>query len=116
MTAPFNVICFHAQQCAEKYLKSLLIYHGVDFAKTHDLMALINALPSSAGLAISPEILVGLNRYSIQTRYPGDWWPYSKADAEEAVAVARTVRGAVRNCLPSGAVQNKGEPSAPGSA
>jgi HEPN domain len=25
---PFHTICFHSQQCAEKYLKALLIFHG----------------------------------------------------------------------------------------
>jgi HEPN domain-containing protein len=106
---PFNVICFLAQQSAEKYLKSLLIYLAVDFAKTHDLIALINSVPPSVGLAISPENLLVLNRYSIQPRYPGDWWPYSKVDAEEAVAGAKTVREAIRDCLPSQAFLGKGE-------
>lgn len=106
-SGPFNVICFLSQQSAEKHLKSLLIYHGVDFAKTHDLIALINAVPPSAGLGVDPEELLVLNRYSIQPRYPGDWWPYSKVDAEEAVAVAKTVRKAVRDCLPSQALPNK---------
>ena len=23
---PFDTVCFHAQQCAEKYLKALLVY------------------------------------------------------------------------------------------
>lgn len=107
-SGPFNVICFLAQQSAEKYLKSLLISHGIDFAKTHDLIVLINSVPSSVDLAVKPEELLELNRYSIQPRYPGDWWPYSEADAEEAVAVAKKVREAVRDRLPSGALQNSG--------
>ncbi len=31
---------FHAQQCAEKYLKGLLVARGQEFPKTHDLAAL----------------------------------------------------------------------------
>lgn len=107
-SGPFNVICFLAQQSAEKYLKSLLIFHGVDFTKTHDLIVLINSVPSSVDFALKPEELLELNRYSIQPRYPGDWWPYSKADAEEAVEVAKAVRKAVRDCLPSGTLQTSG--------
>lgn len=34
--------CFHAQQCAEKYMKALLISKGADFPKTHDLLLLNN--------------------------------------------------------------------------
>ncbi len=107
--APFNVICFLAQQSAEKYLKSLLIYHNIAFAKTHDLIVLINSIPQSVHLALSPEDLVTLNRYSIQPRYPGDWWPYSKIDAEEAIATAKSVRDAVQGCLPVEVLSGKGE-------
>ena len=32
---PCDTICFLAQQCVEKYLKSLLVFHAVDFPKTH---------------------------------------------------------------------------------
>lgn len=33
--------CFHSQQCAEKYLKALLLTRTSDFPKTHDLIHLI---------------------------------------------------------------------------
>lgn len=36
-----DTICFHSQQCAEKYLKAYLIYHGKEFRKTHDIAELI---------------------------------------------------------------------------
>jgi len=26
---PYDTICFHAQQCAEKYLKAFLVFHGI---------------------------------------------------------------------------------------
>lgn len=38
---PLDTVCFHAQQCAEKYLKAYLVYHKVEFEKTHDLRELI---------------------------------------------------------------------------
>ncbi len=31
---PFDAVCFHAQQCAEKYLKALLTSHAVAFERT----------------------------------------------------------------------------------
>ena len=34
---PFDTVCFHAQQCAEKYLKALLVWKGIPFPKTHNL-------------------------------------------------------------------------------
>ena len=37
----YNVACFHAQQCAEKYLKSRLVEAVAAFPKTHDLLLLL---------------------------------------------------------------------------
>ena len=31
-------VCFHAQQCSEKYMKALLISKDAEFPKTHDLL------------------------------------------------------------------------------
>ena len=38
---PADTVGFHAQQCAEKYLKALLTARGIDFPKTHDLGELV---------------------------------------------------------------------------
>ena len=41
----YDLICFLAQQSAEKYLKALLCENGVPFPKTHDLNELSALLP-----------------------------------------------------------------------
>jgi HEPN domain-containing protein len=41
--------CFHSQQCAEKYLKAMLIYKNIGFPKTQDLLAL-DTLRNNAGI------------------------------------------------------------------
>ncbi len=47
----YDDICFHAQQCAEKYLKARLCEAGLPVPKIHDLVALIlYALARAAGL------------------------------------------------------------------
>ena len=38
----YDAICFHAQQCAEKYLKARLFDAGISFRKTHDLLNLFD--------------------------------------------------------------------------
>ena len=38
---PWDTICFHAQQAAEKLLKSLLVARGEIVPRTHDLSALL---------------------------------------------------------------------------
>lgn len=40
---------FHAQQCAEKYLKALLVAREQAFPRTHDLAALSNLMTSFSG-------------------------------------------------------------------
>jgi HEPN domain-containing protein len=97
---PFDTVCFHAQQCAEKYLKALLVYRSIDFPKTHDIRLLMQRVPVDFKLGISIEEVVPLNRYTIEARYPGDWEPFDREEAETAVSIARKVRKAVRANLP----------------
>jgi HEPN domain-containing protein len=93
---PVDTVCFHAQQCAEKCLKALLLSSGVDFPKTHDLRALMQLLPPGTAVGVEIEELLSLNRYSVEARYPGDWEPITREQAEEAVGIARRLREAVR--------------------
>jgi len=97
---PFDTVCFHAQQCAEKYLKALLLSAGVDVPRTHDLRALMLLTPAHLPLRLDLERVLVLNRYSVEARYPGEWDPITRAETEEAVAIAQEVREAVRRFLP----------------
>ena len=101
----FPTTCFHAQQCAEKYLKAILTLHSVPFPKTHDLTDLVHLVPSNIKLRIELVDLGTLNRYAVEARYPGDWEPIEREDAEQAVAIARKVRDAVRDNLPGEATE-----------
>lgn len=38
----FDAACFHAQQCAEKYLKARLHESGIPFERTHNLVHLLD--------------------------------------------------------------------------
>ena len=97
---PFDTVCYHAQQCAEKYLKAFLISKSQDFPRTHDLRLLLQlALPVSPLELQMAEVTV-LNRYAVEARYPGDWEPVTRAEAEEAVVTARKVKKEIREHLP----------------
>jgi len=93
-------VCFHCQQCAEKYFKALLVYLGIPFPKTHDLRLLLDMIPSRVSLKLSRARVVPLNRYIIEGRYPGDWEPITVEEAKQALAAAREVRAAVHALLP----------------
>ncbi len=45
----YDIACFHAQQCAEKYLKARLFEAGINIAKTHNLRTLLQSV-----LAVEP--------------------------------------------------------------
>lgn len=97
---PFDTVCFHAQQCAEKYLKGFLTFRLVDFPKTHDLVMLLNLAGGSTVFGVELLSVEPLNRYPVEARYPGDWESFTREEAEEAVKIARKVREAVRRHLP----------------
>ncbi len=94
----YDGICFHAQQCTEKYLKARLSEAGVKFTKIHDLSALLEVV-----LAIEPswedfrEDLAYLSDFAVAFRYPGE-----SADREFAVSArkrCRRFRDAARKAL-----------------
>ena len=92
---------FHSQQAAEKYLKAFLVWHQIEFQKTHDIKALLR-LAGNAENAI-PEILrdvASLTPYGVEYRYPGDYPEVTKSDAERALQLADLVRTEIRNRLP----------------
>ena len=43
----YSYLCFHAQQAVEKSIKAVLVHHGIDFPKTHNLQVLIDLLVSN---------------------------------------------------------------------
>jgi HEPN domain-containing protein len=94
----YEAICFHAQQCAEKYLKARLVEAGIAFPKTHDLEALLRlALPiEPTWIAFWPDLTV-LSIWSVQPRYPGV--APTPAQASGAVKAIRRYRSAARLSL-----------------
>ncbi|MGH7171037.1 MAG: HEPN domain-containing protein [Gemmataceae bacterium] len=67
-----DLVCFHDQQAAEKYLKALLQEAGAVVPKTHDLEDLLDLLlPHDATLRPLRRILQSLSRYAVDYRYPG---------------------------------------------
>jgi HEPN domain-containing protein len=90
--------CFHSQQCAEKYLKALLIFKGMDFPKTHDLV-ILDRLCNQSGIltGYSKEKLGRLSAYAVHTRYPGAQ-PVPE-DGEEALEISSMIRKFSRSFL-----------------
>ncbi len=97
-TPSYNGACFHAQQCAEKYLKGRLQEEGLAIPKTHDLGKLLDLLlPAYPLWAAMRSALDNLTLYAVAFRYPGD--SADKKEASEAIALCRGVRETVRLSL-----------------
>jgi HEPN domain-containing protein len=76
----YDAVCFHSQQCSEKYLKAFLQENNRDIPKTHKLLDLVKLCKQiDDGMEIIVSDLLEIERYSINIRYPG-----VSADKEEA--------------------------------
>jgi HEPN domain-containing protein len=105
-TPPSRLIAFHAQQCAEKYLKAYLIFHVVDFPYTHDIAELLEMCAARAAWPGQLSDAEELTPYAITARYPGEDLEVSEADARRAVEIAEQVRQVVRRAIKEGGLEN----------
>ena len=106
-TCPTDTVCFHAQQCIEKYLKALLVWKEIPFPKSHDVTEILALLPSTDRPALNAEECRKLASYATATRYPGDYEPISLTEARQAVQIARRVRAAIRRMLPKATLRKR---------
>ncbi len=91
-------VCFHCQQCAEKYLKALMEEIGLTIPKTHDLDRLFDELiMHHRTLGLLRRGLAFLTNFAVAVRYPGD--RAKKRQAVAALRWAERVRAACRLLL-----------------
>ncbi len=87
----YDAACFHAQQCAEKYLKALLQEAVTPFGKTHNLSLLLDLLKDQyPALELIRPTLAMLSAYAVEYRYPGE--SADKTVARQAVKMAEEVK------------------------
>ncbi len=91
-------VCFHCQQCAEKYLKARLEEAGLHYPKTHDLEVLLNLILQNEPLwtALSPA-LKSLSGFAVEFRYPGN--SATPDDAAQALKDVKSIRKEIRQAL-----------------
>jgi HEPN domain-containing protein len=94
---PCDTICFHAQQCAEKYLKGFLTFHKIDFPKTHSLEDLVELCkPVIPEIETELENVEILSSYGVEARYPDEvYYDIPKEDAQEAIDLAHKVKAVI---------------------
>ena len=94
----YDIICFHAQQCIEKYLKAWLQEAGIPFSKTHDLEELLNLIMPTLPTwdFWLPDFKI-ITAYAVESRYPGD--SATLDNTQHAMHICDGVRQAVRTQL-----------------
>jgi HEPN domain-containing protein len=100
----YENVGFHAQQCAEKYLKGYLVFHGIAFKKWHDLGYLLDLC-----MTVNPQWerfyneAEFLSPFAAEYRCPDLLIKFTQEQAERSIHVARQIRLAVLKELDSNA-------------
>ena len=88
----YEDLCYHAQQAAEKALKSVYLHRAWSFRYVHDVEELITGLRQN-GLPVPEEVeeAVILTSYAFEARYPGVGEPVGEEEYEQALGLAEKV-------------------------
>lgn len=98
---PFDTVCFHCQQAAEKLLKAYLAGNRQSYPVTHDLFLILEKiLPLRGDAEQLRDALAILMPYAVEIRYPDDWFMPSDQDAKEARDAASQVLQWLEDVLP----------------
>lgn len=95
-----DIACFHCQQVVEKCLKAYCLKLGVLFEHSHDLIYLLDLIQKKT--EINEEFYVmceKLNDYSVEIRYPDDWYEPTLEEAKEAFSIADNIYNTIEELI-----------------
>jgi HEPN domain-containing protein len=91
-----DAICFHSQQCIEKYLKAFLTSKSIHSPKSHSLENLaVMAAKTDGSFALIADLVRPLTKYAVGFRYPGE--EAHRPEARHAVKLMEEVRAFIRD-------------------
>ena len=93
-----STICFHAQHAVEKYLKAFLIYHDVDFPRTHDVDFLLLECMKIDKLDFQFDFK-SLTEFGVSVRYPDDFYVPEVTETKEYLNIAQEVAKTVEQLI-----------------
>lgn len=104
----FGSIGFHSQQAAEKFLKAFLVWHEIEFPKTHDVGQLLKlAEIKDKALSESLQQILILTDYGVDARYPADLPDLTSTEAYQAVGLAKQTKDAILKSLSTPSAPNE---------
>lgn len=86
-----QIVCFHCQQSAEKYIKGFLILLQKDFKKTHNLNYLLDLIERDISDKVN-EAAEYLNEYAVEARYPGEFNEINSEETQKALDYAEEIK------------------------
>lgn len=97
---PLEIICYHCQQSAEKYLKGYLVLHGLIPPRIHDLNELCKLCTNITSSFVNiADYCSDLTAYGVQPRYPMELKMEEK-DMLQALNSAKAIRDFVLHLAP----------------
>jgi len=90
-----DAICFHSQQAAEKYLKSYLVAVQKPYKYTHNIAEILSNCILLDGDFKMLEYALKLTTYSVEIRYPDDFYIPDIEEAMQAYEIALKVKNFV---------------------
>lgn len=89
---PLEIICYHCQQAAEKFIKGVIISFDIEVEKTHDLSKLLNTLMPLTDIPESfMESAERLTMFGVRIRYPNEL-PVDEAQTKLAIVQAEKIK------------------------
>ncbi len=93
-----STICFHSQQAVEKYLKAFLVYHDIDFPRTHDVDFLIEMCCSIDKKSFEID-LKSLTEFGVSVRYPDDFFIPGIKETKEYIEISNKIGSIVESLI-----------------
>lgn len=98
---PNEIICYHCQQSAEKFLKGYLVSEGEEIKKTHDLQFLCKlAAQKNEKINTIEDDCIELTDYGVEVRYPFHI-DVEDIDVEKAIRSANRIKEIIRQTVNS---------------
>jgi len=96
-----DTICFHMQQCVEKYLKDFLIFNGKEIKRTHIIEELVKDCEDidSEFHQLFEVGIQNLTDFAVELRYPGEFMFPSVEETKEAIKIAEKAKAFVMEKL-----------------
>jgi HEPN domain-containing protein len=89
--ATYEILCFHAQQAAEKSIKAVLVHLGIDFPYTHNIQIATALLPPELQSVPVFEEAEALSPYAVLARYPSEREPVEEERYRRLLGIATAV-------------------------